>query len=530
MFLVSSIRRRLVSGFVVAMLLMLVLAGAGIAGLIWHQEMVDDLSFQLYKSPNRTQLIEKISLIGHHLFLFRPTDLRQPESVMQLRGGFRQQVDSAVFELGEFRGRIEALQQSPELHQQRNKVLIRLDGIAAELGRLLEYSARLRLVTTVAERDSYHALQAEVMSSVLQIRNALINLPAYERPHADWLLLSLTKERERTERLLHLILLIAAITIAVFGLTIYLGFRWISIPLRTVSRGATRIANGDTTFRLAPASRWQDEFSDLVEGVNCMANRFQQAEEELQAKVRERSEQLVRSQRLASVGFLAAGVAHEINNPLSAISMASESLEMRLLEWSEGDTRDISEMRDRLAMIRRESRRCGEITRRLLDFSRGERSVKAIDDLTRIIQEVVAMLRHLGDYSDRTIRFDRAEPLMLQINSAQIKQVVLNIVANALQATAPGGNVTIDLTEQVDSVSIVVRDDGSGMDPETLQHVFDPFFTTKDAGQGTGLGLSITHRLVEDHHGTILPSSDGPGEGSTFRIRLPKRQPAASAA
>jgi signal transduction histidine kinase len=116
------------------------------------------------------------------------------------------------------------------------------------------------------------------------------------------------------------------------------------------------------------------------------------------------------------------------------------------------------------------------------------------------------------------------------VNAAQIKQVILNLVANALQATPDGGHIAIDIVDNVDAVNILIQDDGCGMDEETLQHVFDPFFSTKEVGQGTGLGLSITHRLVEDHHGTILPASPGPGCGSTFRVRLPRRQPVAHAA
>ncbi len=128
------------------------------------------------------------------------------------------------------------------------------------------------------------------------------------------------------------------------------------------------------------------------------------------------------------------------------------------------------------------------------------------------------------------MEFDQYDPLIVQVNSAQMKQVILNLVANALQATQDGGHVRIDISEQVDSVNIVISDNGCGMDTETLQHVFDPFFSTKETGQGTGLGLSITHRIVEDHAGTIVPSSPGPGLGSTFRIRLPRRQATAAAA
>jgi signal transduction histidine kinase len=302
------------------------------------------------------------------------------------------------------------------------------------------------------------------------------------------------------------------------------------MPVRSIAQGCTRIANGDTRHRLPPVSRWQDEFSDVVAGVNCVADRFQQSEDDLLYKVKERSEQLVRSQKLANVGFLAAGVAHEINNPLSAISMAAESLEFRLYDLIGLKTEDAREAMDRVAMIRRESRRCGDITARLLDFSRSDKSGRTLVDVALLVREVLAIVDHLGQYQDRTVEFDCHCSVMAEVDAAQIKQVILNLIANALQATDPGGVVRIVLQEQVDNLVLAITDNGCGMDAETLQHVFDPFYTTREIGKGTGLGLSITHRIVEDHGGTVTPMSDGPGSGSTFQIRLPRRQAQANAA
>ena len=122
------------------------------------------------------------------------------------------------------------------------------------------------------------------------------------------------------------------------------------------------------------------------------------------------------------------------------------------------------------------------------------------------------------------MEFDCDRCVIAEVNSAQMKQVILNLVANALQATQAGGVVRIRLQEQVDNLVLAISDDGCGMDTETLQHIFDPFFTTRETGQGTGLGLSITHRIVEDHGGTVTPMSEGANCGSTFQIRLPRRQ------
>lgn len=525
-FLVRSIRRRLVSGFVVAMLLMLFLAGAGILGLVWHGNAVGQFELIVHKSPNRSRLSREISRVAESLF-YR-MDFSQDGTSDVFADTFRRRIDAASAELSSFRSSVEEFPVSRDLIRNVPHILSRVDSVAEDLRRIASLHADLRRALQAKDEIQLNRIRAEVGSTIGTIQNVIDRLPAYTYEQRQ--LMTLEKEKERSAKLQKLILAATGTAVAVYTLTIFLGFRWISIPLRNVASGATRIANGDISYRIPAASRWQDEFSDLVDGVNRMADRFQEAEQDLQTRVSERSEQLIRSQKLANVGFLAAGVAHEINNPLSIIRCASESIEMRLHDvLDEGDP-EAKEVLARAAMIRAESQRCGEITRRLLDFSRGEQSEKCLDDLIPAIQQVLTMVRHLADFRNRRICFDRSDPLYLEMNVAQIKQVFLNLVANALQATPEGGQITVSVTEKVDYVNVVISDTGCGMDAETLQHIFDPFYTTKEPGSGTGLGLSITHRLIEDHHGTIIPESPGPGLGSSFRIRLPRRQPAVRAA
>jgi len=526
-FLVRSIRRRLISLFAGALLLMIVLAGIGIVGLIWHQEAVDDLDFLLHRSPNRDHLSRSVSRV--HEALYSSLDMRRLDSVQTLRKICMMQVDEARNALFDFRRRIESLTPTTQLAlQQRNQVLQRLDSIYGEILHLEAVTGELAVTTTEQQILALADLRFRAGAAVNRIQKTLDTLPAYQTK--DWVELSLRKERERSSRLLKVLLYVSAAVVVIFVGILTCGLRWISIPVRAISRGCTRIANGDISHRLPSASRWQDEFADLVAGVNCMADRFQQAEEDLQYKVQERSEQLVRSQRLVNVGILAAGVAHEINNPLSAISVAAESLEMRLYELLEMKSPDEKEIMERVAMIRRESRRCGDITARLLNFSRGEKTGRTQTDIAELVREVLIIVKHLGQARDRSIEFNCDKVVRAEVDAAQIKQVILNLVTNALHATEPGGIVTIRLQEQVDNIVIAITDTGCGMDAETLQHVFDPFFTTRVTGQGTGLGLSITHRIVEDHGGTVIPTSEGPGCGSTFQIRLPRRQARANAA
>lgn len=528
MFLFRSIRRRLVSLFTGAMLLVICMAVIGAMGLIWHQEAVDDLDFLLHRSPNREQLSRSISRANESLY--SSLDLRQLGAVEQQRKIYLSHLADARGTLLDFRRRVESLPAPPELTlQQRDQVLDRIDLTFGELNSLAHLAERLQPIRTEKDKLLQLETRLEASTAVARIQKSLDNLPAYHGA-TDWGELSLKKQRERSERLLRWLLYGTIVVIVVSLIILTCNFQWISIPVRSIAKGCTRIANGDTTYRLPLASRWQDEFSDLVAGVNCMADRFLQAEAELQHKVRERSEQLIRSQKLASVGFLAAGVAHEINNPLNAISVAAESLEMRLDDIEGINTSDGRDVMERIAMIRRESRRCGDITRRLLDFSYGDKAGIVSTDLVVLIREVLLMVEHLGRYSDRPVEFECDRSIYAEVNAAQMKQVILNLIANGLQATQPGGHVTVRMSELVDSVVISVEDDGCGMDEETLHHIFDPFYTTKETGQGTGLGLSITHRIIENHSGTITPISNGPGLGSTFQIRIPRRQMQSNAA
>jgi len=528
-FLVRSIRRQLMLLFSIAMLSLLMLAGAGIAGLVWHWEAVDGLDFLLHRSPDQDKLSRAVSRIGEALF--NRMDLRREDAIQEIRRIYLSEVEQARKELFEFRRRLESLSLTNERDRhQRNMVLGRLDSIYGELGVLDRLASGIQPVTDEALKLQHHELQQQAGRAISQIQKTLDKLPAYQT--RDWVARSLNQGQSRSSLLLRTIALAVAFVLGTFGVVIVCAQKWISRPMRDLARGCSRIADGDTSFRLPPLSRWQDEFADVVAGVNCMADRFQQSEEDLQAKVRERSDQLLRSQRLANVGFLAAGVAHEINNPLSAISMAAESLEMRLYDLPESSLPDTGnrEIMDRVAMIRRESRRCGEITARLLDFSRADRGVRVMTDVAEIVRDVLAMVRHLGRFSDRTLEFDCDHSVTAEVSAAQIKQVILNLVANGLQATEPGGYVIIRLIEQVDSVIVSITDNGCGMDAETLQHIFDPFFSTRESGQGTGLGLSITHRIIEDHGGTVTPLSNGPGQGSTFQVRLPRRMRRVNAA
>lgn len=307
---------------------------------------------------------------------------------------------------------------------------------------------------------------------------------------------------------------------------IFLFYDWLFQPLETLLAGSRRIAQQDDfDHRIHLKNR--DEMAELAAALNDMTARFQQIRNDLDAQVKQRTQEIVRSEQLASVGFLAAGVAHEINNPLASIAWCAESLESRLHDalFAGGEPQfepgDLEILQKYLQKIQDEAFRCKGITEKLLDYSRLGDVEKQDTDLGQLVEGVIEMIRHLGTYRQKKIEFTCREYVAAPINSQEIKQVVLNLITNALDSLDPGGTVSMTLAKAGPWAELVVRDNGCGMSEEVLRHLFEPFFTRRRDGSGTGLGLSITYRIVADHGGTIEPDSAGPGRGATMRLLLP---------
>jgi signal transduction histidine kinase len=303
-------------------------------------------------------------------------------------------------------------------------------------------------------------------------------------------------------------------------------YRWLVYPIRDLQQGVGRVGQGDFDHLIKVQSG--DEIEDLAAAFNDMTGRLREMYTDLARQVNERSRQLVRSERLAGVGFLAAGVAHEINNPLASIAFCSEALERRLSEVLNacGPQRgavgeDIEVVRKYLRMIQQEAFRCKEITQRLLEFSRGGERRREPTDLGELIQGVLEVAKHLPNCKGKTLAFTPPARLVASVNAQEIKSVVLNLVVNALDSMAEGGVLTITLRQRDGMAEIAFADTGCGMTDEVLENIFEPFFTRSRTGKGTGLGLSISHRIISQHRGEIEAVSPGPNQGSTFTVRVP---------
>lgn len=314
----------------------------------------------------------------------------------------------------------------------------------------------------------------------------------------------------------------------VLVLTLLYYFRvWVFRPIKELQAGVHRVHGGNFDQPIHLSSK--DELEELANEFNAMTVRLRDIYKNLAQQVNERTRQLVRSERMVSVGFLAAGVAHEINNPLASIAFCSEALERRLQDLLARSPDDAETIGKYLKMIQQEAFRCKQITQKLLDFSRSGGRREPID-LTRLITDVLEVAQVLPNAKGKTVEFTADGPLTAIVSWADIKSVVLNLVVNALDSMTEGGKLTVALTHTESTAEMVFTDTGCGMSPDVLENIFEPFFTRSRTGNGTGLGLSISHQIVDQHGGTIAVSSAGASKGSTFTVKLPLRpEPAAKA-
>jgi two-component system NtrC family sensor kinase len=231
----------------------------------------------------------------------------------------------------------------------------------------------------------------------------------------------------------------------------------------------------------------------------------------------EAESRLIQAAKLAAVGEMAAGVAHELNNPLTTV--------MGFTELVLGELPAESPYQKELGMVLREARRASEVVRRLLDFSRQGERVRARANLNEIVDDVIALTRHLIHTNGVSLALFLANDLpWVSVDRNQMKQVLLNLVHNALQAMPSGGELCIRTVSQkrdgMDWVTLSVQDSGVGIQPKDKEKIFEPFFTTKADRGGTGLGLSVSYSIVADHGGFIEVESEAK-KGSVFTVWLP---------
>lgn len=228
-----------------------------------------------------------------------------------------------------------------------------------------------------------------------------------------------------------------------------------------------------------------------------------------------------RAEKLAAIGRLAAGVVHEINNPLATISACAESLEARAGEGEFGDSAQTEDLREYLGLIRSEAFRCKTITNGLLDFSRMRTGNRFPLDIGEVLKSSARLITHQKRGNDIKIEFDIADEIPEVVaDGGQLQQAIIALATNAIDAMPDGGTLTLRAFAQPNRVCIEVGDTGHGIEPENVSKIFEPFFTTKEVGKGTGLGLAVCYGIVTENGGRLGVRSNV-GVGTTFTIFLP---------
>ena len=521
------IRNKLFVGITLLLVIVVTLSASGFRGVYAYRGLLKSLRARADELPLATTLLQQVSdlratVAGAPSERWAPDLPGEPLDLGLIDEQFRIRFDAVAQTLQEYREQLLADEADDRIGDISHE-----EEVARQIrGALDRIAAMTKGVEWGIDELKHEALGTELE----QLQMLAADLPGHLHRRLGVLA---DEVRIRYRSLIALLSVTSLSAAALLALFLQLFYRWVFRPLRVLVTGSRRVAAGDFAYRIRLDSR--DEMAELAEAMNDMTARFQAIRDDLDRQVQLRTKQVVRSEQLASVGFLAAGVAHEINNPLASIAMCAESLEGRLAEFHSGPNRkdrapesfadQLQVMQHYLQMIQSEAFRCKGITEKLLDFSRIGEVKRQNADLRELVSGVIEMVRHLGKYHDRHIELLDSGPIIAPVNAQELKQVVLNLITNALDSLDPGGTLEIKLQRASDKAELLFTDNGCGMTEEVLAHLFEPFFTRRRGGQGTGLGLSIVYRIVTEHGGQIDAESDGPGRGSRFRITLPLAQP-----
>jgi len=294
--------------------------------------------------------------------------------------------------------------------------------------------------------------------------------------------------------------------VALFAITFKMMFGRLFSTLSIIQTATKRIAQGK--FEPLPEVGGQSDTKSIIKALNAMVRELEL-----------RQSQLFQAQKLSSIGTLAAGIAHQLNNPLNNISTSSQIL----LEDKGGMDKDFSNKL--LQNIEGETQRAKEIVQGLLEFSR-ERDFSLVEENLRSVINKTIRLVSSQVPSNVDLSVDVPDGMELYLDKRQFQEALLNLIINAVHVLAQdGGSIAIKATTNDDQAVITVSDSGPGIDREIVDKIFDPFFTTKGDSTGTGLGLSIVYGVIKKHGGTISVESGEKDGGTTFVIRLPLHSP-----
>ncbi|MBU0675278.1 MAG: hypothetical protein KJ950_11595 [Proteobacteria bacterium] len=471
-----SIRRKITYGFIFLLLFMVITIGmtygvsAHIEAKVQHLELIDDL----FGNTLEMRRFEK------NYFLYR--------------------------EESDFMEALTYIGRANEMLQNNRVILAKMippttQNLLSE--KLKEYERSFRELNEI-----YKTKQGSKKKSIAlreQIRRLGKDLTDYAEENSR-------KERIAVRTLLKTvrkILATAAVALLFLSLTIatLLGQRVVS-SLKLLERYAERISRED--FEEIRTTAVEEEVRSVLNAFNRMTRILEI-----------RQNQLVQSEKLAALGTLLSGVAHELNNPLSNISTSAQILEEEITGS------DLDFKRELIQQIENQADKGRDIVRTLLEFSRTREYHPQSVNLKKLFENTIVLIR--GQIpTEVTIALDCPDEMLIDVDKQKLQQVFLNLLKNGIDALEEKGNLWISARflgpeETADEIEIMIEDNGPGINPEHLKKIFDPFFSTKDVGHGSGLGLSIVHDIIQRHGGRINVNSQV-GQGTTFTIWLPKKQ------
>lgn len=305
-------------------------------------------------------------------------------------------------------------------------------------------------------------------------------------------------------------------------------------PLKIIRDGIAEVGKGNLNFRISVNSK--SEFGQVARRFNDMSNKLNEAyheiknwSETLNVKVNEKTEELKniynhvsQIEKLASLGKLSATVAHELNNPLAGILVMSKVIKKKII--SSGKEDEYSEIIEQLDLISNESARCGKIVKDLLIFSHSEPDEFADEDLSKIIDKAVTVIRHHLEIHGIVLVKDYPDsPVIINCNAGKIQQALMALLMNSIEAMPNGGKIVVKINLDKDDIILRIIDQGIGIAEKDLTHIFEPFYSTKEASFGTGVGLSVAYGIITNHNGNIEVEKTSE-HGTTFKITLFRKE------
>ena len=473
-----KIRRKIILAFLFSVLSVLIFAG---------------FSFQVHREiGNRLRLLELTNDLFQNLLELRRYEknfflYRQPASLQEAKDYAARVEDLYLRHEPEIQ-RFKQQPQTPEFH----RTLSHYQQV------LKEIEARVQQGGRGAELGNFSPLEESLRNQGQELLNTAENWEKEERRQIDHLF----------QRAMYLFFGSVGVFLVLGILVAFYVARLLVRPLFQMQQAMDKIAHGDFTPLPEPESR-SEEFFALFRAFNRMIHELEVHQE-----------QLVQSRKIAAVGTLTSGIAHELNNPINNIVLTAEALKEDFPHLNQEEALGL------VQDILLQSERASEIVKGLLDFSRSEHPEFEPLDIAPVVHDTLKLVRNQLALSG--IQVEENLPTGLppfQGDRKSLQQVFLNLFIIAIQAMLDGGTLTLKAYPSEDGqwLKVEVTDTGVGIEPEHLPRIFDPFYTTKKVGRGTGLGLSVTYGIVEKHGGHIEVQSQG-GKGSTFTVILPINQ------